>query len=300
MILTRQGQTLNVKKAVIPIAGKGTRFLPATKSLPKEMIPIISRPMIDYVIDEVIDSGIEEVIFVTSASGEKRITEDFYKPNPELEKFLETNNKQALKQMVQALGNKIKTSSVIQHEQLGLGHAIATSEQLVGTDEAFAVLLPDDLTLGHNQPVTSQLLDIYKQYESSVIGVMKVPEDKVHFYGVIDYSEKLSDRLFVMKDMVEKPSRDKAPSFLATPGRYILKTEIFEHLKNIPRGAGGEYQLTDAISSLSQKDKVYALEFKGDRYDTGNIEGYLKATIDFALKDPKLAEVLKKHIHEVL
>ena len=264
------------------------------------MIPILSRPMIDYVIDEVIDSGIEEVILVTGASSDKRITEGFYQPNLELEDFLEKNNKLVEKEIVHKLGNKIKTKSVIQHEQLGLGHAIAQSRDLIGDDEAFAIILPDDLTLGNNQPVTSQLLDIYNQYDSSVIGVMKVPEDKVHFYGVIDYESQLDDRTFLMRDMVEKPAMDKAPSFLATPGRYILKTSIFQHLEIIPRGAGGEYQLTDAISSMLKNEKVYAYEFDGDRYDTGNVEGYLKATIDFALKDSVLSQVLKKHLDEVL
>lgn len=289
---------MNVKKAVIPIAGKGTRFLPVTKAIPKEMIPILARPMIDYVIDEVIASGIEEVIFITSEGRE--ITEGFYSPSTELEEFLDNAGKEKEKKIVEELGRKIRIKSVIQKEQLGLGHAIYQAKELIGDDEAFAVLLPDDITLGHETPVTAQLLELANEKKASVIGVMKVPKDKVHLYGVIKYSEQLNERSYKLVDMVEKPSKEVAPSFLATPGRYILTNEIFEHLEKIPRGAGGEFQLTDAISSLCKTQAVYAYEFSGDRYDTGSVEGYLKATIDFALKDPKLSQILRSHLDEVL
>lgn len=289
---------MNVKKAVIPIAGKGTRFLPVTKAIPKEMIPILNRPMIDYVIDEVVHSSIEEVLFVTSEG--KEATENFYKPNEELEQFLKAAGKSQLEDKVRALGRKIKLSTVIQKEQLGLGHAILQAKDFIGNDEAFAVLLPDDLTVNKMKPVTSQLIDIYNEKKSSVIGVMEVAPEKVHLYGVIKYKKALSDCTFLMEDMVEKPSLEEAPSFLATPGRYILSQNIFSKLETIPRGAGGEFQLTDAISELAQTEKVYAHKFSGKRYDTGSLEGYLKATIDFALENPTLAKVLKEHLNEVL
>lgn len=289
---------MNVKKAVIPIAGRGTRFLPATKATSKELLPILNRPMIEYVMDEVLHSGLTEVIFITSAASANTLK--YYERDFDLEHFLESHNKNGLRDLVREIGSKVKVNFVLQTEQLGLGHAILQAENLIGSDEAFAVLLPDDLTINEQTPVTKQLLDVYYKNNASVIGVMEVPEDKVHLYGVISYSDIIDSKTFMMSGMVEKPKAEEAPSLLATPGRYILTRNIFKYLKMISRGAGSEFQLTDGISLMLESEKVVAHKFDGDRYDTGSLEGYLAATIDFAMKDEKLAKVIREKINALL
>ncbi len=276
---------MKIKKAVIPIAGKGTRFLPATKEIPKEMIPILNTPMLHYVVMEAVNSGIEQLIFVTS-SGKESI-ENFYDRNSGLEAFLEENGKTKELELVKELGNTVDVISVRQKEQLGLGHAVLCAEHLIEKNESFAVLLGDDLVIG-SEPVTKQLIEVSSNYNNApVIGVMEVPKSETNKYGIIDGVE-ISGGTYKMSSMVEKPDPEKAPTRLATPGRYILNQNIFEALKSIPRGAGGEYQLTDAINFLAQKQDFYAHIFKGDRFDTGNIKGYLNATIEFALRDKDL------------
>lgn len=282
---------MKITKAVIPVAGKGTRFLPATKEIPKEMIPILKRPMIDYVVEEAVLSGMSEIVFVISTGKESIV--DFFDRNLELEQYLNQNGKEELAELVYKLGTKIEVISVRQKEQLGLGHAIACAESVVGKD-SFSVILGDDL-IRSKVPVTKQLIDASANLDKkSVIGVMEIDKNLTHKYGVID--GKVTDRYansYIMSNMVEKPKPEDAPTNLATPGRYLLTAEIFRCLKEIPRGVGGEYQLTDAINMLAKSDDVYAHIFEGERYDTGTIEGYLRATVEFALKDPETEAIMK-------
>lgn len=273
---------MRIRKAIIPIAGKGTRFLPATKEIAKEIIPIINVPMIHYIVQEACEAGIEQVIFVT-ASG-KFSVEDYFDRNQELEAFLERNNKIKELDLIRQIGSMVDVTSVRQKEQLGLGHAVLCARSMIG-DEPFAVLLGDDIVINHN-PAIKQLMDLSLKHDgSTVIGVMEVPREQTNKYGIVK-GEVIDEKTLRMTGMVEKPRPEDAPTNLATPGRYILTPEIFEILEKIPRGAGNEYQLTDAINVLCQKKNVYAYKFEGERFDTGSIPGYLDATIDFALKDP--------------
>jgi UTP--glucose-1-phosphate uridylyltransferase len=275
---------MKIKKAVIPIAGKGTRFLPATKQMPKEIIPILNIPMIHHVVSEAVSSGIEQIVFVT-ASG-KFSVEDYFDRNLELEVFLEKAGKVKDLKLIQEIGKMVDVVSVRQKEQLGLGHAVLMAESIIG-DNNFAVLLGDDIVINPN-PCTKQLMDISEDFNGApVIGVMNVPREHVNRYGIVQGSI-VKERTILMESMIEKPKPEESQSTLATPGRYILTSDIFKILKEIPRGAGNEYQLTDAINGLSKKRKVYAHEFYGERYDTGNLVGYLDATIDFALQDEAL------------
>lgn len=281
---------MEIKKAVIPVAGKGTRFLPATKQLPKEMLPVINIPMIHYVVEEAVKSGIEQLIFVTS-SGKESI-ENYFDRNLELEHFLAKNGKEEQKELIKKIGSMVEVISVRQKEQLGLGHAINCAAPIIG-DETFAVILGDDI-IRSEVPVTKQLIDISKKHDnSSVIGVMEVDPALTHKYGIIAGEKVEGDpQTLRMTDMVEKPTPDKAPTNLATPGRYILKPSIFKYLNEIPRGAGGEYQLTDAIKMQCEKESVYAHTFIGDRFDTGSIAGYLDATVEFALRDAETKQMM--------
>lgn len=276
---------MKIKKAVIPIAGKGTRFLPATKQIAKEIIPIINVPMIHHVVVEAVGAGIEQIIFVTSSG--KFAVEDYFDRNQELEAYLERAGKTKELELIKKIGTMVDVTSVRQKEQLGLGHAVLMAQELVGS-ESFAVLLGDDIVVGPT-PCTRQLMDVSERNSgASVIGVMNVPRDAVSKYGIVSGTPVTDDKKTLqMTGMVEKPHPDKAPTTLATPGRYILSPEIFSILKEIPRGAGNEYQLTDAINVLCQRRPVYAHCFDGERFDTGNIMGYLDATVDFALKDPE-------------
>ncbi len=281
---------MEIKKAVIPVAGKGTRFLPATKQLPKEMLPIINVPMIHYVVEEAVNSGIEQLIFVTS-SGKESI-ENYFDRNLELENFLHLNKKEEYREKIKRIGEMVEVISVRQKEQLGLGHAIACAAPIVG-NETFAVILGDDIILS-DIPVTKQLIEVSNKYEgASVIGVMEVDPQLTNKYGIIAGSRVNGDsQTLKMSDMVEKPTPAEAPTNLATPGRYILKASIFDYLKEIPRGAGGEYQLTDAIKMQCQKEEVMAHIFKGDRFDTGSIPGYLDATVEFALRNVETKDIM--------
>tara|TARA_R110002072_G_scaffold288917_1_gene455403 strand:- start:75821 stop:76705 length:885 start_codon:yes stop_codon:yes gene_type:complete len=286
---------MKIKKAVIPVAGKGTRFLPATKQIPKEMIPIIDKPMIHYAVMEAVESGIEQIIFVTS-SGKSSI-EDYFDRNMELETFLENNGKGDYKDLIHKIGTMTEVLTVRQKEQLGLGHAILCAKDLIG-DENFAVILGDDLVL-NGKPVTKQLIECSEKHNNqSVIGVMEVNPQETNKYGIVEGSFVEKDKTLAMTRMIEKPEPKDAPTNLATPGRYILSKNIFSILERIPRGVGGEYQLTDAINVLAQEEKVFAHIFEGDRFDAGSVNGYLEATVEFALRDSKYADVMKKIIKD--
>ncbi len=269
---------MKIKKAVIPVAGKGTRFLPATKQVPKEMLPILDQPMIHYCVEEAVLSGIQEIVFVTSSG--KEAIENYFDRNIELETFLIKNNKQELFEKIRKIGDMIEIVTVRQKEQLGLGHAVLCAKSVVGKED-FAVILGDDIVV-NDIPVTRQLIHCYDKHHGSVIGVMQVAKELTYKYGIVK-GTAIDGKTMKMDGMVEKPKPEDAPTNLATPGRYILKNEIFGALERIERGAGGEYQLTDAINMLCLEDKVLAHEFDGRRYDTGSLEGYLRATIDFAL-----------------
>lgn len=279
---------MKIKKAVIPIAGKGTRFLPATKQIAKEIIPIINVPMIHHIVVEAVEAGIEQIIFVTSSG--KFAVEDYFDRNQELEAYLERAGKTKELELIRKIGTMVDVTSVRQKEQLGLGHAVLMAQELVGK-ETFAVLLGDDIVVGPT-PCTRQLMNVSEQNGgASVIGVMNVAREAVSKYGIVTGTPLPGDpKTLRMTGMVEKPHPDKAPSTLATPGRYILSSEIFGVLKEIPRGAGNEYQLTDAINVLCGRTPVFAHCFEGERFDTGNIMGYLDATVDFALRDPEMKE----------
>ena len=287
---------MKIRRAVIPVAGKGTRFLPATKQTPKEMIPIINLPMIHYVVEEAILSGIEQVIFITSSG--KHAIEDYFDRNFELEDFLIKNGKIKELELIQKIGNMVEVTSIRQKEQLGLGHAVLCARELVG-NEPFAVILGDEIVRGPH-PVTKQLIEIaQKNNNANVIGVMEIDPLETYKYGVVK-GEFIpgSKKTLRMNTMVEKPKPADAPSNLATPGRYIFRPEIFDALKVIPKGVGGEYQLTDAINLLARESEVYAYIFDGDRFDTGNIEGYLNATIEFALMNKDSEAMMRRLIKE--
>lgn len=277
---------MKIRKAIVPIAGKGTRFLPATKEIAKEIIPIINVPMIHYIVQEACEAGIEQVIFVT-ASG-KFAVEDYFDRNQELEAFLERNNKMKELELIRKIGSMVDVTSVRQKEQLGLGHAVLCAKNMIG-DEPFAILLGDDIVINKN-PAIKQLMDVSLVNNGApVIGVMEVPKNETNKYGIVK-GDIVNEKTIRMTGMVEKPKPEDAPTNLATPGRYILTPDIFSILDKIPRGAGNEYQLTDAINVLCQERDVFAYRFEGERYDTGNVHGYLDATIDFALKDPEIRD----------
>jgi UTP--glucose-1-phosphate uridylyltransferase len=283
---------MKIKKAIIPIAGKGTRFLPATKQIPKEIIPIINVPMIHYIVREAVDAGIEQIIFIT-ASGKSSV-EDYFDRNLSLENFLEANHKTRDLELIRQIGSMVEITSIRQKQQLGLGHAVLCAKDVVG-DEPFAVLLGDDIVIGRN-PAIKQLIDVSVQNDGvTVIGVMEVPRNETSKYGIVK-GDFIDEKTLRMTAMVEKPLPEDAPSNLATPGRYVLTPDIFPVLKTIPRGAGNEYQLTDAINILCKTKKVLSYRFEGERFDTGNIHGYLDATVDFALKDPETRDKLVSSI----
>lgn len=274
---------MKIRKAIIPIAGKGTRFLPATKEIAKEIIPIINVPMIHYVVQEAVEAGIEQIIFVTSSG--KASVENYFDRNLELEAFLERNNKTKELELIKKIGSMVSVTTVRQKEQLGLGHAVLMAKDLIGSDP-FAVLLGDDIVINKN-PAIKQLMDVsLVNGGAAVIGVMEVPRDQTSKYGIVK-GEIVDEKTLKMTGMVEKPKPEDAPTNLATPGRYILTPDIFPILERIPRGAGNEYQLTDAINVLCKEKSVFAYKFQGQRYDTGHVPGYLDATIDFALRDPQ-------------
>lgn len=275
-----------ITKAVFPVAGLGTRFLPATKASPKEMLTVVDKPLIQYAVEEAIAAGITEMIFVTGRS--KRAIEDHFDKAYELEAELEAKNKTALLEIVRGVKpSHVNCVYVRQPEALGLGHAVLCAERLVG-DEPFAVLLADDLLDG-NPPVMKQMVDQYKHYRCSILGVEKIAPEQSKSYGVIDGKE-WEKGIYKLSGIVEKPAPKDAPSDMGVVGRYVLSPNIFEHIRNLKPGAGGEYQLTDAIQSLLAKEQVLAYEYQGVRYDCGSKLGYLKATVELALRHPEVKD----------
>lgn len=273
-----------ITKAVFPVAGLGTRFLPATKASPKEMLPIVDKPLIQYAVEEAAAAGITEMIFVTGRN--KRAIEDHFDKAYELEAELKANNKHALLEVLHSVKpDNVHCVYVRQAEALGLGHAVLCAERLV-EDEPFAVILADDLLDG-KLPVMQQMVDLYADYGSSIIGVENISREKSRSYGIVDGSV-ISERVLKLNGIVEKPAPEEAPSDMGVVGRYILSPSIFKHLRNIRPGAGGELQLTDAIAAMICKETVLAYQFDGIRYDCGSKQGYLQATVQFALKHPEV------------
>lgn len=286
---------MKVRKAVIPAAGLGTRFLPATKAQPKEMLPIVDKPTIQYIIEEAIASGIEEFLIVTGRS--KRSIEDHFDRSIELEINLENSHKDELLRMVRDISN-ISLHYIRQKEPLGLGHAILCAKHFVGS-EPFAVLLGDDV-VDAETPCLQQLIDVYNATGSSILGVQEVPQDKVSSYGIVKTKERIGDRLWSVCDMVEKPAVSDAPSRLAVLGRYIIAPEIFEILEKTKPGSGGEIQLTDALKVLVEHQSVLAYNFEGRRYDVGDKQGFLEATVEQALKKPELRDKFLAYLKEIV
>lgn len=283
-----------VKKAVIPVAGLGTRFLPASKTVPKEMLPVVDKPLIQYMVEEVLASGIEGIIFVTRQG--KFAIEDHFDMAFELETILEKRGKKELLSIAKGLSKMIDIVSVRQKQPLGLGHAILCAKSLIFED-AFAVLLPDDLIYS-KIPCTSQLLSIYQKTKSTVVAIERIPQELISKYGVIT-PEPIAERLYKAKNLVEKPLPQEAPSDLGVIGRYILTRDIFSILEHTPFGKGGEIQLTDALNELSQKGTIYGYEFEGKRYDCGDKLGYLKANIVYGLRHPKLGKEFKAFLKDL-
>ncbi len=282
---------MKIRKAVITAAGWGTRFLPATKAQPKEMLPLVDRPAIQYIVEEAAAAGIEQIVVVTALG--KRSIEDHFDRSFELETLLDRKGDARGLQAVRRLTDLVDVVYIRQHEQLGLGHAIKITREIVG-DEPFAVFLPDDIIIDR-RPAIGQMIEVYDRYESSVLAVRAVDRELTSAYGVID-ADEIEPNVFDVKGLVEKPAPDNAPSNLAIVGRYILTPEIFAALESIGPGSGGEIQLTDGIAELMNHQKVYAYAFSGSRYDTGTPLGLLKASIEIALRRPDISTDFREYL----
>lgn len=285
-----------VKKAVIPAAGLGTRFLPATKAQPKEMLPIVDKPTLQYIIEEAVASGVEEILIITGRN--KKSIEDHFDKSVELELELENKGKEELLEVVKNISNMVNIHYIRQKEPKGLGDAIYCARYFIG-DEPFAVMLGDDIVDNRDgKPCLKQLIEAYDKYNTTILGVQKVKNEDTDKYGIVD-GIKVSDDTYKVNTLVEKPDPDEAPSNMAILGRYIIKPEIFDILGDLPPGKNGEIQLTDALEKLSEKDSMYAYIFEGKRYDLGDKLGFLQATVDFALKRPELRENFLSYIKEI-
>ncbi len=285
-----------VTKAVIPAAGLGTRFLPATKACPKEMLPIVDKPTIQYIIEEALASGIKDILIITGHN--KRSIEDHFDYNPELELNLREHGKEELLAMVKEIGD-INLHYIRQKEPKGLGHAILCAKSFVG-NEPFAVLLGDDVVYNEEKPCLQQLLDVYDATGASVLGCQTVPQEKVSSYGIVASEATEDARIFKVNDMVEKPAVEEAPSRLAVLGRYVITPEIFAILEQTAPGRGGEIQLTDALKVLAKEQAMYAYDFVCRRYDVGDKQGYLEATVEYALRRPELREKFLRYLQEMM
>ncbi|MDG6258127.1 MAG: UTP--glucose-1-phosphate uridylyltransferase GalU [Methanomicrobiaceae archaeon] len=286
---------MEVKKAVIPAAGLGTRFLPATKSMPKEMLPLIDRPVIQYVVEEAIASGIDDILIITGRG--KRAIEDYFDNSPELEMHLQQHHKEDLLKKILDISAMVDIHYIRQKEPKGLGDAVLRAEKHVG-DEPFAILLGDDIIV-NDVPCTRQLIDVFKKYRCSVLAVEQVPDHKVSSYGIIK-GMPLEKGLCTLEDIVEKPPLEEAPSNMGAIGRYVLTPEIFDCIRQTRRGVGNEVQLTDGIRLLKDFQKVYGFSFHGRRYDTGDQVGYVQAIVEFALNNPELRDNLLDHLKSLV
>jgi UTP--glucose-1-phosphate uridylyltransferase len=286
---------VKIKKAVITAAGWGTRFLPVTKSQPKEMLPLLDRPIIQYSVEEVIACGVELVVIVTALG--KRAIEDYFDCNYELEQVLEQKGEAKLLESVRRSSNMVDIGYIRQKGQFGLGHAVLTAKNMIG-NEPFALLLPDDL-FERKEEVLKNMIQVYEKYGSTVVAVKPVTDKEISRYGIID-GRKIGNRTYQVTDLVEKPPPEKAPSNLAIMGRYVLVPEIFKILENTKPGKNGEIQLTDALQTLLQNQPLYAYEFEGERYDAGTPLGLLETTIALGLKEPTMAPDLKDYLKVLL
>ena len=284
-----------IKKAIIPAAGLGTRFLPATKAQPKEMLPIVDKPTIQYIVEEAVASGIEDIIIVTGRT--KKAIEDHFDKSVELEMELEKKQNKELLEIARSVSQIANIYYIRQKEPKGLGHAVLTAKTFIG-NEPFAVLLGDDV-IDAEKPALKQMIEVYEKYQSSVLGVQTVDIKDVNKYGIIAGTQ-LERQVYEVKDMVEKPPVSEAPSNVAVLGRYIITPEIFEFLEKQEVGAGGEIQLTDALNKLAKVQPMYAYDFVGRRYDVGNKMGFLQATVEFALKRPELRDEFEAYLKDII
>ena len=282
---------MKIKKAVIPAAGLGTRFLPATKAQPKEMLPIVDKPTIQYIVEEAVKSGIEDIVIVNGRN--KGSIEDHFDRSVELELELERGQKTEELKMVKSISEMANIYFIRQKKPLGLGHAVLSAQRFIG-NEPFAVLLGDDVVVSKT-PALRQMMDIFNEYNNSVVGVQTVAHEVTYQYGIVD-GKPVDDRVYKVRDLVEKPPVEEAPSDIAILGRYILTPDVFRYLENQERGAGGEIQLTDAIKRMAKDEAVYAYDFKGHRYDCGSKIGFLQASIEFGLRREELRNELEEYI----
>lgn len=283
-----------ITKAVFPAAGLGTRFLPATKASPKEMLPLVDKPLIQYVIEEAVSSGIEEVVLITGRG--KRSIEDHFDVAFELEEDLKAKGKHKLLSEVQRIAEMVTFCYIRQKKALGLGHAVLTAKRVVGNDP-FAVLLGDDI-IDAEVPALKQMIQVYQRYPATILAIQKVPKSQTQHYGIID-GKKLEDGVYLVNDLVEKPMPDEAPSNLAIIGRYILTPEIFTALERTKPGKGGEIQLTDGLRLLGKEQPIYAYEFQGKRHDAGDKLGFLKATVEYGLKNEEFGKEFRNYLQKL-
>ena len=285
-----------IRKAIIPAAGLGTRFLPATKAQPKEMLPIVDKPTLQYIIEECVASGIEEILIITGRN--KKSIEDHFDRSVELEMELEKAGKEEMLKMVRDISDMVNIHFIRQKEPRGLGHAILCAKTFVG-NEPFAVLLGDDVVYNENKPCLKQLIDCYGEYKTSVLGVQTVPGEDVNKYGIVG-GIHIEDKVYKVKNLVEKPSIDEAPSNVAILGRYIITPKIFEILENTAPGKGNEIQLTDALLKLISEEAMYAYDFEGRRYDVGDKLGFLQATVEYALRKEELRDGFIEYLKTIV
>ncbi|WP_129598985.1 UTP--glucose-1-phosphate uridylyltransferase GalU [Anaerophilus nitritogenes] len=286
---------MKVRKAIIPAAGLGTRFLPATKAQPKEMLPIVDKPTLQYIIEEAVDSGIEEILIITGRN--KSSIENHFDKSVELELELEIKGKKDLLTQVREISNMVNIHYIRQKEPKGLGHAIYCAKSFIG-DEPFAVLLGDDI-VDARKPCLKQMIEAYDEYKTSILGVQEVAVEDVCKYGIVE-GKQIGSRVYKVQGLVEKPAVEEAPSNVAILGRYIINPAIFEILEHIKPGAGGEIQLTDGLKELAQREAMYAYKFEGRRYDVGDKQGFLEATVEIALKREDLREEFLKYLVKVV
>ena len=285
-----------IRKAVIPAAGFGTRFLPATKATPKEMLPIVDKPTIQYIVEEAVASGIEDILIISGHA--KRAIEDHFDSAPTLEAELKAKGKMDLLKLVQET-SEINVHYIRQKHMRGLGDAILCAKAFID-NEPFAVLLGDDIVYNPEMPALKQLMDMYTQTGATILGCQQVPKEKVSSYGIVAGEQTINEQLMKVNDMIEKPSIEEAPSQMAVLGRYIITPDVFEVLQNTKPGKGGEVQLTDALKVMAKRENVYAYNFTGKRYDVGDKLGFLKATVEFALRRDDLAESFADYLKNIV